>query len=187
MELRTAPGTMLAASPELRDPNFMHSGVLMCQHADEGAYGLVVNRPAEVTVDKLLPEHPVLGRQAFPVFAGGPVGLDTLQFLHRAGEEIPGGLELQNGLWLGGDLDALAVMIAQDHERARQRVRLLVGYAGWGAGQLDAEVKAGGWLIAPGEPAAVFSTDPEGLWERAYQLLERIEVRLQTEADWNSS
>jgi putative transcriptional regulator len=171
MELRTAPGTILAASPELLDPNFMHSVVLMCQHADEGAYGLVVNRPAEVTVDELLPDHPVLGRHAFPVFAGGPVGLDTLQFLHRAGDEIPGGLELQNGLWLGGDLDALAGLIAQDRDRARHTVRLLVGYAGWGAGQLDAELATGSWLPASLSIDLVFEEDRQGTWRRAVRSI----------------
>ena len=171
MELRTAPGSLLAASPDLLDPNFMHALVLMCQHTDEGAYGLVVNRPADVTVDALLPDHPVLGGELFPVFTGGPVGLDTLQFLHRAGETIPGGLPLDDGLWLGGDLDALASVISEDPSGARRHVRLIVGYAGWGAGQLDAELATGSWLPTALSTELVFEEDQQGVWRRAVRSI----------------
>lgn len=171
MELRSAPGSFLAASPDMLDPNFMHAVVLMCQHTDDGAYGLVVNRPADVTVDALLPDHPILGGEPFPVFAGGPVGLDTLQFVHRAADRIPGGLPLDEGLWLGGDLDALADLIAENRRAARRRVRLIVGYAGWGAGQLDAELATGSWLPAALATELVFSEDREGAWRRAVRSI----------------
>jgi putative transcriptional regulator len=171
MQLRTEPGSFLAASPDLLDPNFMHAVVLMCQHADDGAYGLVVNRASSVTVDLLLPDHPVLGGLAFPVHTGGPVGLDTLQFLHRAEDEIPGGLPLSGGLWLGGDLDALAQVLAADPERAAERVRLVVGYSGWGAGQLDGELASGSWLPASLATELVFATDQQAVWRRAVRSI----------------
>lgn len=171
MELRTRAGSLLAASPDLLDPNFMHSVVLMCQHTDEGAYGLVVNRPADVTVDALLPDHPVLGGILFPVFAGGPVGFDTLQFIHRVPERIEGGLPLVDGLWLGGDLDALAALISAHPQDARQHVRLIVGYSGWGAGQLDSELATGSWLPASLQTDLVFSDDRQGAWRQAVRSI----------------
>jgi putative transcriptional regulator len=173
MELRTAPGSLLAAAPDLLDPNFMHGVVLMCQHTDDGAYGLIVNRPAGVTVDALLPDHPVLGGELFPVFTGGPVGLDTLQFVHRVGDAIPGGLPLGDGLWLGGDLDALANVIAEDAAEARRRVRLIVGYSGWGAGQLDSELATGSWLPAALAIDLVFADDGQGAWRGAVRSIGR--------------
>jgi putative transcriptional regulator len=188
MHLRTAPGSLLAASPDLLDPNFMHAVVLMCQHADEGAYGLVVNRPAEVTIDTLLPDHPVLGGVPFPVHAGGPVGLDTLQFLHSVGEEIPGGVAIVDGLWLGGDLDALARLIAADVEAARRRVRLIVGYSGWGAGQLDRELATGSWLPAAISVDLVFEEDPQGIWRRAVRSIGNLAdglADLPPDVSWN--
>lgn len=99
--LHCAPGSLIAASPDMLDPNFMHAVVLMVGHEAEGALGLVVNRAAGVTVDALLPEHPLLSQQRFPVHNGGPVGRDTLQFLHRVPRRIPGGVEVSEGLYLG--------------------------------------------------------------------------------------
>src|SRR5258708_11092024 len=102
--LVTEPGSVLAAAPDMLDPNFMHSVVLICRHTEEGAYGFVINRPASVMLDALAPDHPVLGKQSFPVFTGGPVGLHTLQFLHPAPEGIPGGIKIGSGLYLRADL-----------------------------------------------------------------------------------
>ena len=131
--LRTDPGSVLAASPDMLDPNFMHAVVLMCQHSDQGAFGLVLNRPLEVTLDLLLPEHPILATQPIPVFQGGPVGIDTLQFVHREPEAIPGGVELGAGLWLGGEVDALARFFESHGRDDHSNVRMILGYAGWGA------------------------------------------------------
>lgn len=169
--LRAAPGTFLAASPDMLDPNFMHSVVLMCQHDDEGAFGLVINQPAPVTVDDLLPEHPLLGKLAFPVFLGGPVGRETLQFVHRVPERISGGVPLAGGLWMGGQLEELAQVIADDADGMTDRVRLLVGYSGWGKGQLDAELALGSWLPAPFVDGEIFERDPELTWRRVIRSI----------------
>lgn len=171
MELLTDPGTLLAAAPDMLDPNFMHAVVLMCRHSEQGAFGLVVNRPSAVTVDVLLPDHPVLGKRRFPVHTGGPVGLDTLQFLHRAGDRIPGGIEIANGLWLGGEIEHLARCIADDEDRALGRVRLIVGYSGWGAGQLESELATGSWLPAALDVDGVFERDPQVLWRNVLRSL----------------
>jgi putative transcriptional regulator len=187
MRLRTAPGSFLAAAPDLRDPNFMHAVVLIGEHGDEGAYGLIVNRAAPVTLDVLLPEHPVLGSIPFPIFTGGPVGLDTLQFVHRAGDEGVGGLPLADGLFLGGDLEALATFVAADRERALHSVRLFVGYSGWGAGQLDDELASGSWLPAPGAPELVFGEDEVATWRRVVRSIggARGMADLPPDVSWN--
>jgi putative transcriptional regulator len=158
MDYSTEPGTVIAAAPDLRDPNFMHTVVLMCQHTGEGAYGLVINRPAMLTVDVLLPEHPILANEKIRVFTGGPVGLNTLQFLHSVPESIPGGLDLGHGLWLGGELDALASFVSEHAPDADRHVRMILGYSGWGAGQLEAELATGSWIPAPLDRAWVFDT-----------------------------
>lgn len=163
-ELRVAQGTYLAAGPDMLDPNFRHTVVLICQHDEHGAYGLVVNRPTPRTCDELLPEHPVLGQHAFPVHQGGPVGLDTMQVLHRAPKEIPGGVPIDGELWLGGDLDAVGGLLVASRPRALRRLRLLVGYSGWGAGQLEHELECGAWLPVRPKAAAVFAPAVERLW-----------------------
>ena len=187
-ELRTEPGTLIAAAPDMLDPNFMHSVVLMCQHNEHGAYGLTVNRPASITVNVLMPDHPVLAKQAFQVFAGGPVGLDTLQFVHRIPERIPDGLELGSGLYLGGDLEALAQCIADQGKAAESQVRLIIGYSGWGEGQLEAELATGCWLPAPLDLESLFEPDPQVSWRRVLRSLGRDTaglVDLPPDVSWN--
>lgn len=188
IELQTEPGSVIAAAPDMLDPNFMHTVVLMCQHTDQGAFGLVINRPAEVTVDVLMPDHPVLANERLPIFAGGPVGLDTLQFVHRAPDEIPGGIDLGAGLWLGGELDALSAFIAERRASAEEKVRLIVGYSGWGAGQLEGELATGTWLPAPVELDWIFHSDPHATWRRVLRSLGREAEGLENlppDVSWN--
>jgi putative transcriptional regulator len=187
-ELRTEPGSVIAAGPDMLDPNFMHSVVLMIQHTEQGAYGLVINRPAAITVDVLMPDHPLLGNEKFPIYAGGPVGLDTLQFVHRAGAEVPGGLELGGGLSLGGELDALAHFIARRGVEAAGSVRMIVGYSGWGAGQLDHELSLGAWLPAALDPSWIFEADPHATWRHVVRSLGREAAGLEhlpPDVSWN--
>jgi putative transcriptional regulator len=186
--LVTEPGSLLAAAPDMLDPNFMHTVVLMCRHAEDGAYGLVINRPASVTLDVLAPTHPVLKTQRFPIFAGGPVGLDTLQFVHRAEKRIPGGVELSEGLFLGGDIDALATFLSKEKSRARAKVRLLVGYSGWGAGQLETELASGSWLPAPVKNDWIFGGDSQATWRNVLRSLGKEAsgwVDLPPDPSWN--
>lgn len=165
-ELLVAPGLLLAAWPDLLDPNFMHGVVVMCQHSEEGAYGLVVNRDTNLTVSDLLPEHPLLGGSDFPVHLGGPVDHSSMQFLHRVPSVIGGGVELTGTLWLGGELDQMADYVCTSPEEARENVRVFLGYSGWGAGQLELELQSGSWLPAPTDLDAVFGPPGEGLWRR---------------------
>ncbi|MCC6409942.1 MAG: YqgE/AlgH family protein [Planctomycetes bacterium] len=187
IKLHCEPGTLLAATPEMLDPNFMHAVVLVCQHANEGAYGLVLNRRSEYTTRTLLSEHPTLGRYDHPIYVGGPVQLNSMQILHRAPDHIDGGVELVPGLWIGGELDHVARFIAEQ-EATEDRVRLLVGYAGWGAGQLDAELAGGSWVPAPCAPEDVFRRDPENLWRDVLRTIRGELEGLENEPpapEWN--
>ena len=170
-ELLVGPGTLLAAWPDLMDPNFMHSVVVICQHSAEGAYGVVVNRGTELQVHDLLPDHPVLGDLDYPVFLGGPVDHSTVQFLHTVPDAIPGGFCLDGTLWLGGELEAAARFLAADRARALTSVRIFLGYSGWGAGQLEAELASGSWLPAPSSLEAIFGEAGEGTWRRVVRSL----------------
>ncbi|MCY2961302.1 MAG: YqgE/AlgH family protein [Planctomycetota bacterium] len=169
--LRTVPGSLLAAAPSLRDENFMHTVVLMCAHGDEGAHGLVINRPSPITIDKLMPAHALLARQHNVVHAGGPVGLDTLQFVHRVPGRIAGGVELSSGIHLGGDIDQLAQFLEERGESAAEDVRLILGYAGWGAGQLEEELAGGSWIPVSLQPEWVFAPDSQGVWRQVVRSL----------------
>lgn len=162
-DMKVAPGTFLVAGPDLLDPNFMHAVVLMCQHSDQGAIGLIVNRKLPQTTAEAFPDHPLLGAVDLPIFQGGPVELDSMQFVHRVPDEIPDSMPLSSGLWWGR-ADAVAAYLERAGQDAVRTVRLFVGYAGWGAGQLEGELISGTWLPAAGSAALVFDSERESLW-----------------------
>ena len=171
-ELRVATGTLLASSPDLLDPNFMHSLSVMCEHTEEGAYGLVVNKQSSLTVDRLLPDDPVFGKLALPVWWGGPVGGDTMQVLHRIPEHVPSGLPLGEGLFLGATLEELAEFVqGRELSEITDHFRFILGYAGWGAGQLEGELSSGSWLPLRLDVDLVFQYAQEPVWQRAVRSL----------------
>jgi putative transcriptional regulator len=174
-ELRVTPGTVLAASPELPDSSFSHSAILMCEHTEEGAFGLVFNRLAGLSVRELFPEHPLLHACTLPVYEGGPVGMDTAQFVHQRPDLIPGGEELANGVFLGGDFEALSSFLSTDSSSISDDVRLFVGYSGWGPGQLDDELRGGSWLPALLIPEVLFGEGEESSWRAVIRSIEGMD------------
>jgi putative transcriptional regulator len=187
-DLRVEAGTLLAAWPDLMDPNFMHSVVLVCQHSEEGAYGLVTNRATQFKASDLLTDHPTLKESDFPVFLGGPVDHTTLQFLHTVPDEIPGGLCLDGKLWLGGELDALGRFVTHERARALGCVRVFLGYSGWGAGQLESELAIGSWIPAPPAMEAIFGEEGESTWRRVVRSIGRAGADLENlppDVSWN--
>lgn len=148
-------GCLLVASPELRDPNFARSVVLIINHDDEGSFGLVLNRPLGQTLAEVLPDL-APGATGVPVLAGGPVQTDMLQLVSRSEEA---GRVIGPNLSVGAQLkDAL------DSPSALQGMRAFLGYAGWGAGQLEKETGTGGWIVAPARAEHVFEVPADELW-----------------------
>jgi putative transcriptional regulator len=154
-------GYFLIAKPILQDPNFKHTVVFLLAHNAEGAFGLVVNRPAET---EGLP---------WPVFVGGPCPSPGLIMLHghpewaepsEDGEESEKEHEVAPGIYSG---DAACLDRAtQTEEGSVSRFRVFSGYAGWGGGQLESELVAGGWSVAPATGALLFDTPIEEMWDR---------------------
>jgi putative transcriptional regulator len=150
-------GSFLIASPSLRDPNFARTVVLLLQHSEEGAFGLVVNRPARA---EGIP---------FPVFAGGPCPAPGLFLLHGHQEWLdesddPSGKEVAPAIYLG---DATSLTRIADPEPGNPlRYRVFNGYAGWGPGQLEHEMRVGGWSTTPANGTLLFNTPPDELWDQ---------------------
>jgi putative transcriptional regulator len=162
-------GRLLVATPLLDDPNFRRGVVLVVEHdPQEGTLGVVLNRPTDVPVDRVLPPWATLVTGPSVVFQGGPVALDSALALARVpGHEDPIGWRALDGVpalsRLGlVDLDAPPEVLAAEITE----FRVFAGYAGWGAGQLRSEIDEGAWFVLPSEPHDIFIDDPELLWRQ---------------------
>ncbi|MCP4007747.1 MAG: YqgE/AlgH family protein [bacterium] len=166
-EQKIAPGLLLAM-PQLQDPNFQRSVVLMVQHDSEMSLGLILNRPSETTVTEILGAMgiPWRGDTDDLVWEGGPVMPETGWLLHTRSKNVPPGdgtLELLAGISLTTSPENLQFLAQQPPAH----VRFLMGYAGWGAGQLSAELVEGAWLAIKATRELIFETEPDVMWESA--------------------
>lgn len=151
-------GKFLVASRQLRDPNFLQTVVLMLEHGEEGALGVVLNRPTEKSITDVwdaIDADPVENPR--PLYQGGPVP-GPLIGLHTS-EELSEKTVLP-GLYLSLQRHSLDELVRQDNHP----YRLFTSNSGWGGGQLEGELEIGGWLTAPGTLDDVFA-DPEELWQ----------------------
>lgn len=149
------------ANPTLGDPNFDRTVILMLEHGDEGALGVIINRPSPLDVHEALPDWARFAGQPEVVFIGGPVGPGSIIGLALRSAELPDGA-WQPVLGLVGVLDLSAD--ADELGAAVDTVRVFAGYAGWGGGQLEGELAQGAWFVVDAEVSDPMSPDPEGLW-----------------------
>jgi putative transcriptional regulator len=169
-------GQLLVASPALRDPNFQRTVILIGAHSDDGAMGIVLNRPSPMTVGEAVPQlEPAVDEQD-PVYLGGPVQPDSIVMLGEFLDPSPAGLLVLGRIGFPAPEAAI-----EELAEATTRRRVYAGYAGWGEGQLDAELEQGDWIAHPARPDDVFTECPGELWgevlERkggSYALLARM-------------
>lgn len=159
-------GKLLVATPDLEDPNFFRTVVLVLEHTEDGALGVVLNRPSGAAVSDPLPAWSSLAADPAVVFVGGPVQPDAAIGLGRASDVSTGS---------GAAPDGFAVLFGElgtvDLERPPSevaptvdRVRVFAGYSGWGPGQLENELAADGWFVVDADAADVWSSSPEEMW-----------------------
>ncbi len=161
-------GHLLVAMPQMRDPRFARSVIYMCAHSADGAMGLVVNRRVgSITFDDLLQQlniGPNKRHDEIRIHFGGPVEQGRGFVLHSSDYLQSGSLRVDDQVALTATLDILKELAAGGGPR---RSLLALGYAGWGPGQLDAEIQANGWLSVSSDEALVFDADLDHKWERA--------------------
>jgi putative transcriptional regulator len=164
-------GQLLIAMPQMEDPFFARSLVYLCEHDDEGAMGLVINKLLDdVGTDNLYAQleiEPVLHPDQ-PVHFGGPVAVGTGFVLHSPDYREADTLFFDSEFAMTTTIDILRAKAKGEGPR---HSLLALGYAGWGAGQLDAELKANGWLSVAADAALVFDTPNEHKWQRALAKL----------------
>jgi len=156
--MESTRGKLLIAGPALLDPNFFRAVVLVVEHSDDGALGLVLNRPSETTVGEAVSELDALLDLDDPLYIGGPVQPSALIVLAEFDDPEAAAL-------ISFDDIGVVATGASDEPPGVRRGRAFAGHAGWGPGQLDSELERGDWITEPAGREDAFSSTPEDLWE----------------------
>jgi len=165
---------LLVSMPQLSNPNFHHTVSLICQHDANGAIGVVINRLTEHRLgdifDQLALPVSDLQHTDQPVFEGGPVSPELGLVIHAGGDakRWESSLEIGGGLWLTSSRDILGAIARGDGPK---NAIMILGYAGWGPGQLESELRQNSWFHAPADHAIIFNTRIEQKWQQAAELL----------------
>jgi putative transcriptional regulator len=172
-EAAIANGVFLVAKPELLDPNFRETVVLITQpEAGAGPLGVIVNRPLAARLSEAVPGIGVIPESSDQIYGGGPVARNRMLFLVRSRETAPRSLRVLDDLYLTGDPE-LPAKIARGELKA-DAYRAYIGYAGWAPRQLQAEIAAGGWYMTPADADTIFAADASTVWPA---MIKRLTTR----------
>jgi putative transcriptional regulator len=160
MDTSPEKGRILISEPFLNDPNFKRTIILLSEHTEEGSVGFVLNKPTEYKLNDVVEDFPEFDAA---VFYGGPVQLNTLQFLYKGENIIEGSMEILPGLFWGGSFDILKTLIEAKSVKPED-FRFFLGYSGWGEGQIDDELELKSWIVADTDIENIFSDEPDKLW-----------------------
>lgn len=159
-------GILLIAEPFLKDPNFMRTVILLCEHDENGSVGFVLNKHLKHTLDELLPE--MEGTQ-IPVFVGGPVEGDRLHFIHTCPDQL-GGIEITDKIFWGGNFEVAKTLLLNQAIDS-SKIRFFIGYSGWGGNQLSDEMKGKSWITTKANRRLVFLGKTEDIWKESLKQM----------------
>lgn len=155
-------GMLLVATRDMADPRFRQTVILLARHDESGSLGLVLNKPAKLSVGEAVPLLAATPAADQRLYLGGPVGIEQVLYLVRRSEPPEGLVPVIDDLYLGTARDRLEALLGEQPELP---LRVFAGYAGWSRGQLAGELARSGWHLLPATPEEVFA-DPGGLWKR---------------------
>ncbi|MGD1889401.1 MAG: YqgE/AlgH family protein [Cyclobacteriaceae bacterium] len=163
-----ARGDLLLSEPFLADPNFERSVILICEHNEEGSFGFVLNKLAELELSDALEE---LQNFQETLHLGGPVQNNTLHFLHRIQPPVADSEPINNGVYWGGDFDELLTLI-NTRQLTTSDIKFFVGYSGWGPGQLESELSEETWIVyKQASPEQIFDIPIDNLWQEVLRSM----------------
>jgi len=179
---KLASGQFLVAARELGDPNFAQAVILLIDYdSDKGAMGLIVNRRTDMPVSRLLGDLKEAKGRTDPIYVGGPVELTSVLALLKSGSKPGDAKHVFGDVYLLNTKEQLQKTLAAGPESGSFHV--FVGYAGWGAGQLEHEVELGAWHVMSADAAIVFHSDPDSVWPR---LIRRTEQQIALQRNYSA-
>jgi putative transcriptional regulator len=166
-----SPAFLLVASEQMADPRFRKAVLLVTRHGKTGPIGVVVNRPENVTLDKMFPEYPAA--KELSLFNGGPVYPGQISYLVRGGDAVERTLTISSNIYLAYDIPILGELLSG--KRRYKDLRVMHGLASWAPGQLEFEIKLGDWFAMPIDEAVVFDLLPAEMWKELAHRANRFQ------------
>lgn len=161
-------GTFLISTPEIDSGIFFRSIVLICEHSQNGSFGLIINKKLDLEIPEDIISLSNMANNHISIRAGGPVQTNQMMLLHDSDKILSQTMEICDGVYLGGDIQFLQESLS---EEAGPRVHLCFGYSGWGAGLLEREFLDGHWFLYPATKSDVFHEPPESLWQKVLRKM----------------
>ena len=155
-------GKLLLAEPFMDESVFQRCAIFLCELHKDGALGFIINKQLDFIITDLIKDFPEFNAA---VFYGGPVQTDTIHYIHTKGDLLEDSIEVQKGIFWGGDFNRLKFLITNELIKPAD-IRFYLGYSGWTEGQLQEEVKSGSWMISESDPNYIFTRKWGGLWKR---------------------
>lgn len=163
-----AKGKVLISEPFLGDPNFTRSVILLLEYdKDDGAFGLVINKPTELFIDDIIEGVPP---RVFPFHYGGPVNPENLFYIHTLGDAVQDTVEVQQGLFWSGDFEQITSLV-KSGTLSEHQIKFFGGYSGWSEGQLENELKDRSWIICDLGTEEIMNSSPDELWRSSLRRL----------------
>lgn len=153
-------GRILISEPLLNDSYFKRSVVLLTEHSENGSVGFVLNKPIDLTIQDVIKDFPEFDTK---LYVGGPVGKDTVHYIHTLGELLPESVHVKDNIYWGGDFDRLKELISEGMVQPSQ-IRFFLGYSGWSPKQLEGEIENNAWLISEVDGNWIMSPDKD-MWK----------------------
>lgn len=162
----------LLAMPSLTDPQFQHTVTYVCEHSEQGAMGIILNRPAELSMADIFSQMSITPKDTssadLPLHYGGPVNQDRGFVIHSPAISFESTMPVSDDIAVTTSRDIIAAIATGE---GPEHLFVALGYAGWEAGQLEAELSDNAWLSTPADPAVIFDTAWDKRWQRAAGLL----------------
>jgi len=163
------PNLLLIATPDMEDPRFQESVVLVTRHGGPGPLGVILNKPTGMHLNDIFSDLPDLDKKTGSIYYGGPVSSEILAFMVETDSAPKPALTIADHIFLALDPDLLHTFIL--HPEQRKQLRVYSGYSGWAPGQLEAEIERGDWWVMPLRTKYLFPEAPEELWDQIVQEL----------------
>lgn len=160
-------GRLLVSEPFLRDMFFKRSVILLADYNTDGSFGLIINKPIEFRFNQVVEGFPEFEA---PIYMGGPVNSESIYFIHTVGDLIQNSYEIMHGLYWGGDIEDVKILI-ENKTIDKNQIKFFLGYAGWSPNQLEEELERKSWVITHTRPSEIMFKQSQTFWKEIVESM----------------